>query len=298
MLDDLAFFVAIVEAGSLSAAAQQAGMPASTLTRRLQKLERSLGCRLLHRSARRMLPIAEGWQYYEQCRPLVQALLQTTARLDDTLNQAAGVLRVLAPVNLANGLLAPAWTGFLERYPAIRLELQLSNRTEDLVGSHGDLAIRTGVQNDSSLNQRKLGAIAARLVAAPAYLARRGLPEQPEQLALHDLLVAEPLAFWSLRHRSGTGQFKFSPTARVRVNDLQLAVNAALSGLGILFCPLNLCHAELARGELVEVLPDWQAPSRDIYAIWPQRRFVPARVRALIEYLVEFAAGEPLFVTG
>ena len=127
MLDDLALFIAIVEAGSLNAAAEKEGLPTATVTRRLQKLEAGLGYRLLHRSARRTMLTAEGTQYYEQCRPLVQALRQATLRLDATLGAIEGSIRVLAPVNFASEILAPAWASFLEQYPRVQLELELSN---------------------------------------------------------------------------------------------------------------------------------------------------------------------------
>ena len=149
MLDELALFVSIVETGSLRAAAEKASVPPPTLTRRLQKLEQHLGCRLLHRSARRMTPTREGWQYYEQCRSLVHSLQQATERLDVTLNQVSGFIRILAPADLANENLAPAWMSFLAQYPEIRLELELSNYTQDLIGSGADVAIRVGTQPDS-----------------------------------------------------------------------------------------------------------------------------------------------------
>ena len=128
MLDDLALFVTIVEEGSLNAAALRENLPPATVTRRLQKLESELGYRLLNRSARRLQPTAEGWQYYERCRPLVRALRQATQQLDASLSDISGTIRVLAPVNFASGLLTPAWASFMHQYPDIRLELELSNR--------------------------------------------------------------------------------------------------------------------------------------------------------------------------
>ena len=144
MLDDLALFVAIVEAGSLHAAAVKEDLPAATVTRRLQKLESQLGYRLLNRSARRLQPTAEGWQYYEQCRPLVHALRQATQQLDASLSAVSGSIRVLAPVNFASGLLTPAWVSFMRQYPDIRLELELSNLRRDPHG-HAQLRRRRAV---------------------------------------------------------------------------------------------------------------------------------------------------------
>lgn len=294
MLDELALFVSIVETGSLRLAAEKASIPAPTLTRRLQKLERHLGCRLLHRSARRMTPTREGWQYYEQCRPLVHSLLQATAKLDVTLHQVSGLIRVLAPADLANDNLAPAWMSFLARYPEIQLELELSNYTQDLIGSGADVAIRVGAQPDSLLNMRRLGqSKEVLLVASPDYLAKYGMPESIDELKLRDLVISKPLSTWAMRHRQSGETRSWQPQGKFCVNGIYLALQAAQAGLGILFCPVSLCHKQLQRGELTQVLPEWQGSSRAIYAVWSQQRYVPARVRALIDHLAEFCQHNP-----
>ncbi|ELI8046684.1 LysR family transcriptional regulator [Yersinia enterocolitica] len=298
MLDELALFVSIVEMGSLRAAAEKAAIPPSTLTRRLQKLEQHLGCRLLHRSARRMTPTSEGWQCYEQCRPLVHSLQQATAKLDITLHQVSGLIRVLAPADLANDNLAPAWMSFLTRYPQVQLELELNNYTQDLIGSGADVAIRVGAQPDSLLNMRKLGqSKEIVLVASPNYLAKHGTPESLDELRLCDLVVSAPLSTWALQHRQSGETVRWQPQGKFCVNGVYLALQAAQAGLGILFCPISLCHNSLRRGELIQVLPEWQGASREIYAVWSQQRYVPARVRALIEHLADFCQQDPLLIT-
>lgn len=294
MLDDLALFVTIVEEGSLNAAAVREHLPPATVTRRLQKLEGELGYRLLNRSARRLQPTAEGWQYYERCRPLVQALRQATAQLDASLSDISGTIRVLAPVNFASGLLTPAWASFLHQYPDIKLELELSNRLQDLVASGADLAIRVGSLDDSSLMQRRLGSASLVMVAAPSYLARAGVPADPGQLDQHQLIVAEPLRTWRLRRPGAGAEVVFQPQARIRVNEMRLAVEMAHAGLGILLCPLLQSRIEVADGSLVRVLPDWMPQPRHVYAVWTQRRYLPARVRVLLEHLADFAAASPL----
>jgi len=294
MLDDLALFVTIVEEGSLNAAAVRENLPPATVTRRLQKLEGELGYRLLNRSARRLQPTAEGWQYYERCRPLVRALRQATAQLDASLSDISGTIRVLAPVNFASGLLTPAWSSFLHRYPDIKLELELSNRLQDLVASGADLAIRVGSLDDSSLMQRRLGSASLVMVAAPSYLAQAGVPTDPGQLDQHQLIVAEPLRTWRLRRPGDGAEVVFQPQARIRVNEMRLAVEMAHAGLGILLCPLLQSRIEVADGSLVRVLPDWMPQPRHVYAVWTQRRYLPARVRVLLEHLADFAAASPL----
>jgi LysR family transcriptional regulator AphB len=294
MLDDLALFIAIVEAGSLNAAAEKEGLPTATVTRRLQKLEASLGYRLLHRSARRTQPTAEGMQYYEQCRPLVQALRQATLRLDATLGAIEGTIRVLAPVNFASEILAPAWAGFLEQHPKVQLELELSNQVQDLVGSGADLAIRIGALADSTLTQRKLCDVRLALVAAPAYLARHGTPQSAAELAAHATIATLPLREWQLQDPASGATTVLHPEPRVRVNEVRLAVMMAEAGLGIALAPELQCHAGLQAGTLVRLLPGWMQRQRSVYAVWSQQRYLPARVRALLEHLAAFTAGHPL----
>ncbi|PVZ89101.1 LysR family transcriptional regulator [Serratia sp. S1B] len=295
MLDDLLLFVQIVDAGSLNKAAHQLKLPPSTLTRHLQKLEARLGCRLLHRSARNLVLTPEGWLYYEQCRPLIQSLQQTTERLDETINQVSGIVRVLAPVNLANGILAPAWSSFIQQYPDVRLALKLSNDVEDIFGLKADLAIRVGELPDSQLNMRRLGTIGKMLlVASPAYLAAKPAIEKPADLLAHDLLVSDPLLIWNLHHHASGESFRLVPQARFSVNEFSLSLQMAGAGAGILFSPLTLCYDYLQQGRLVQVLPEWTSKPRQISMVWPQQRHIPARMRVLIEHLADYAAKEPL----
>ena len=296
MLDDMALFARIVEHGSLSAAARHAGMPPATVTRRLQQLEQALGCQLLHRSARRLLPTPEGLAYYERCRPLLAALQQAMQALDAELTRIEGRVRVLAPINLAQGVLRPVWSRFLQRHPDVQLDLRISNLREDVFAAGADLAIRVGEQPDSALTRRGLGQVATGLVAAPAYLARQPAIVHPDDLLQHAWIVAEPLTHYTLTHPASGEHVQLRPPQPVRssVNDLTLAVDLAAQGHGVLFCPLSLCDAELRHGTLQRVLSDWHTPIRPVGVVWPQQRHLPARVRALVDLLVEFAAGEPL----
>ncbi|MBO9353060.1 LysR family transcriptional regulator [Bordetella petrii] len=293
MFDDLALFVAIVDDGSLQAAARRLQLPAATLTRRLQKLEARLGCQLLLRSARSLKPTPEGRLYYEQCRPLLVALQQTTATLDSDLNQIQGTLRVLAPVNLARSVLAPAWTSFLAAWPDIRLELILDNRNEDLWHHGADLAVRVGPQHDPKLRQRRLGGFRLDVVAAPSYLAAHGEPRHPHDLEHHALLVSEPLGTWQFTAPDGGQRIELRPPGRCRVNELELMVGMAEAGLGIMYCPHTLSAAGLESGRLRRILAGWHTPRRMLYAVWPQQQ-LPRKVRALLEHLSDFAAATPL----
>ena len=295
MYDDLTLFISIVENGSLSAAAKKLGVPAPTLTRRLQHLEQALGCRLLHRNARNLTPTAEGLQYYEQCRPILNALAQATESLDTSLRKTVGCIRVLAPNNLATGILRDFWADFLTHYPDIQLELILSPELENLLNQRADVAIRVGQQPDSLLKHKKIGEIPTLLVASPEYLNRRGQPQHPNDLTTHDLLLAQPLHQWTLKHGE-TKERCIVPIAkvpRVRTNDIQLIADMAAAGLGINYCPLSQAHQGLATGQLVHVLPQWSGAPRPVYVVWPQQHYLPARVQAFMTHLSLFAQDHP-----
>ena len=296
MLDDLALFVAIVECGSLSAAARRADMPPATLTRRLQQLEQRLGCQLLHRSARRLQPTPEGLAYFERCGPLLQALQQATENLETSQSKVEGRVRVLAPINLAKGMLLPVWGAFLSRYPNVQLEMRLSNLREDVMEHGADLAIRVGALQDSSMVSRRMGSTAIGLLAAPAYLAQSAPIACPQDLLGHRWVVADPLRSLELNHTETGETYRqplYGPGLRGMVNDVMMAAELACSGQGLLYGPLWVCAAQLQSGALVPVLPQWRAKAHDIALVWPQQHQLPARVRALIDMLVDFSSSNP-----
>ncbi|MBV1774560.1 LysR family transcriptional regulator [Burkholderiaceae bacterium DAT-1] len=289
MLDDLALFVHIVDAGSLRAAAVKLDIPSATVTRRLQALEVRLQTQLLHRSARRLVPTQAGRQYYEACRDLVTRLEQVAGDLEGNLNALAGEICVLAPVNLANGPFKRYWASFMAEYPDIRLNLQLSNHREDVLDAGADLAIRVGPLADSSFGQRRLASMPVRLVASPDYLARFGTPATPAELMNHRLIVADPLRTWHFQHPSGENAEIHVEHPVFVANEMQVAIALAEAGQGLLYIPQTQLKDSFAGNRLVVVLPDWDAGRRTVYAVWPHGRALPARVRRLIEHLVRCA---------
>lgn len=179
-------------------------------------------------------------------------------------------------------------------HPEVSLEFHLSNAVQDLVGSGADLAIRIGEQADSLLTQRRIGEVGVHLVAAPGYLARRGVPADAHALAAHDAIVATPLRQWFLRDPATGAETVLRPTPRLRADEMRLAVDAACAGLGVLLCPTTLTRDPIARGALVPVLDAWTPQRRPVFAVWSQQRYLPARVRALVDHLEAFLAADPL----
>jgi LysR family transcriptional regulator AphB len=283
MLDDLSLFISIVRAGSLNMASEQQNIPAATLTRRLKKLEESLGCKLLHRNSRGIQLTQEGQRYYERCQPLLSALLQNTHEIKEETTKAKGRIKILAPMNLAIFPLQEFWNTFLKRYPEIELELQLDNVLDDLMTQGADLALRVGKMPNSVYIQKRLASIKTCIVASQDYLNQHDI-QTPEDLAQQDWLLAYPLEQLELRYQQQNYQFKIQ-TSRLKVNEISLCVSLAEHGLGLCYVPFTQCEDALKAGRLKQVLPEWQLPIRDVYAVWHAQKVMPARVKVIIEEL-------------
>jgi LysR family transcriptional regulator AphB len=300
MLDDLSLFVAVIDHGSFARAAAARGMPAATLSRRIKVLEETLGVQLLHRNAHGLTATDSGQRYYERCCPLLTELTQITDRLDDELHAMRGPIRVLAPVNMANTWLRAAWLRMMERFPEVRLDLHLSNRNQDLMGQPFDLAVRAGPQSDSSFVCRRIARIRTVTVATPRYLQQHGTPDHPDHLTAHRLLVASPITRWMFRPLGDDGEPKDVPAIELEVSgalavdEWSLVTSACLADQGILLVPLAQVYEPLQRGDLVSALPGWRSQDREAYLVWPNREFVPARVRVLIETIAEVTGEEAL----
>nr|WP_161556089.1 LysR family transcriptional regulator [Mangrovicoccus ximenensis] len=203
MLDDIALFVAIAETGGLSGAARRLRIPPATVTRRLQKLEERLGCRLVHRSARRFSLTGEGEAYLRRLGPLMAQLDHELRALSADLTQMRGPLRVMAPTNLSLHALRPMWSAFVADYPEVELELRLSNRLENLQESGADIALRVGPQPDSGMTRKRLGLARTIVTGAPGYLERHGTPQSPGDLERHRIIGTAAAPRWLLRPLDG-----------------------------------------------------------------------------------------------
>ncbi len=286
MLDDLKLFIAIVQAGSLNKAAAQSNISTATLTRRLQKLENHLDCRLLHRSPRGIRLTVEGETYLEHCQPLLTNLQQTLQDIHSDMTEPSGLVRVLAPTNLALMVLSDFWRDFLLRYPLIQLDLHLDNRNEDLLQQGADLALRVGEQRRSNYMQRHLAKVAMGIFASADYLARQPKITKPADLYTQEWLIARPLSCFTLTKGDEQVEIRLQ-THKIQVNEISLCVQLASQGLGLCYVP-RLYAPEVAKGKLHPVLPDWQPPIRNIYAVWQAQKRLPARVRVLVDELLVF----------
>lgn len=286
--NDLVLFARVADEGSFSRAAERLGLPKSTVSRRLAALEAHLGERLLLRTTRRLTVTDFGRDVLRHARHVAEDVDAAESLAQNRQVEPSGRLRVTMPNDLANLVLGPFLASFSQRYRRINLEVDLSARFVDLVAENFDVAIRMGpLRDDATLAARKVATFSGSLYAAPAYVARRGMPPEPEALMEHDTLRvlgrggdAMP---WSLRRDASS--WDGSPPSRAVANSPELLLRMARDGAGIAIVNDHFALPYLERGELVEVLPDWHTPPVDAWAVFPGRRLMPARTRVFLDDL-------------
>jgi LysR family transcriptional regulator, transcriptional activator for dmlA len=289
---DLSFFVLLVRRGSLAAAAQELGITPSTASRRLAALEQRLGVRLLHRTTRRINLTPEGETY------LVEGtrVLEDLAALEETVAgrgaRPQGLLRVSASLGFGRQQVAPLLGRFADAYPEVEVQLHLSDRPGHPVDEAFDLQVRVGELPDARLTARKLAHNRRVLCAAPAYLARAGVPRSPRDLARHACLFLregdEVFGTWHLTQ--GGQQEAVKVRGPLSTNDGASALAWALEGRGIVMRSQWDAAEALRQGRLLPVLPEWSLPPADIWLVFPTRHHLAAKTRALVEFLVDVMA--------
>lgn len=294
--NDLLLFARIVEAGSFSMAAQRLDLPKSTVSRRIALLESRLGERLLQRTTRRLVLTEFGASLVEHARKVAEEVEAASALAQHRQAAPSGKLRVSMPHDFANFGMNPLIARFMERYPAVSLELDLSPRRVDLVAENFDVAIRMGdLPEDSTLNARRVVINRLNLYAAPSYLARRGIPEHPDDLLEHDLLCILSRnggpAPWTLQR--GKVRWERTLPARLTANSPEMLARVASSGAGIAASSELFAEPFVATGELVRVLPEWEMPEDSGWAVFPGRRLMPAKLRVFLDMMEEaFCQGQ------
>jgi DNA-binding transcriptional LysR family regulator len=290
---DLLLFARIVECGSFSLAAERVQLPKSTVSRRISLLEAHLGERLLQRTTRKLMLTEFGSSLLEHARRVADETEAAAALAQHRQGAPSGLLRVSMPADFANVAMSAVLAAFLDRYPAISLELDLSPRRVDLVAENYDLAIRMGdLPDDATLAARRIDVSSLALYASPRYTGVRGLPEHPDDLFRHDLLSLPPrvngLIRWSLTR--GKVEWERELPVRVLANSPELLVRMASTGIGIGASTEAIARPYLQKGELVRVLPEWSFPQVTAWAVFPGRRLMPAKTRVFI-YALEAALG-------
>jgi DNA-binding transcriptional LysR family regulator len=280
----LAAFVRTVDTGSFSEAARAIGSTPSAVSKSVARLEQRLGVRLLQRSTRTLGLTAEGAAYYERVAPLLRAIDDAEDVVQQA-SRASGLLRVTASLDLGRTLIAK-WVGlFIERHPDVKVELRLTERNVDLVREGYDLAIRMRTLPDTELVSRKLADLRTLLAASPDYLARRGVPRQPEDLHLHAclryLLSGRPFPF------AFSDGSSIIPDGPFDCDDGGAIREAVLGGVGIGYFLYFTVAEALATQRLIQVLPHLACPTMPVYVVHAYGRQLPLRARLFIDFLVE-----------
>lgn len=294
--EDIQAFMRVVEAGSISAAAERLGVAKSAVSRRLSELESRLGAQLLRRTTRRLNLTDTGRGFYDRCQRILADLEEAEAAVSQAHGTLQGRLRVAVPLSFGLCHLGPAITEFMQRHPHVQFDLDFNDRQVDLLAEDIDVAIRISRQlEDSSLIARRLWTSRAVLCASPAYLREHGTPATPAELAAHQGLVygnAPDPTLWILRDDEGR-EHRVRVQERLRSNNGDFLCQAAIAGEGIVLSPSFIVHDALRRGELVPLLPGYAFSELHAYALYPPTRHLSQRVRAFVDFLVERYAGVP-----
>lgn len=287
-LNRAATFLRVVEAGGFTAAATALGLPTSSVSRSVARLEQDLGVVLLERTTRHVALTEVGRAYFERVREALAGLDEATAAALDAAREPHGVVRIAVPPDFAPAM-APVIARFLRAYPKIRVELAASARAAALVGEHADLGIAVGRLPDSSLVSRRIGEAVHQLHAAPGYLEARGRPRSLADLARHDaILLRSELDRWELTGPRGVEDVPVAPI--VTADHLGFVVEATLAGLGVALLPSFIVAAHVEAGTLVQVLPRFSTVVH-LQLVTHASRRLPYRVALLRDFLVANMSG-------
>jgi len=287
-LEEMQSFVRVVEAGSISKAAEQLGIAKSGVSRRLADLEARLGVRLLNRTTRRSSLTEAGESYYRGAVKLLADVSELDAATADTDALLKGTLRLAVPLSFGLGHLAPAIDEFLKAHPGLTINVDFSDRQVDLVGQGADLAIRIADLRDSSLQARRICPVRILLCASPAYLERHGLPAVPGDLKNHRVLHYDLGGGPVLKLQDGQGaEYAVQIKPAMVANNGDFLRDMAMAGHGIILTPSFIAWQSIAAGDLVSIMPDYCPQQRSAYAVYPKTRYLSRRARLFIDFLVE-----------
>lgn len=281
--NEAAVFVKVVQAGGFSAAARLLGLPVSTVSTRVARLEKRLGMTLLQRTTRRLHLTDAGNLYFQHALTALAYLLDAEAAVTESAGEPHGLLRVTAPADLGDHILARIVRAMRQHCPKVHLDLVLMNRFVDLVAEGVDVAIRTGNLKDSTLIAKNVGIARWIPFASPAYLASAPPLNSPQALRRHCCLQFAPLGKedWTLNNSRGSVTIPLS--GQVVINDVGVIRSMALEGEGVALLPRYLCRRDCETGQLVRVLPDWHAKADPIHIVYPRQRFMPPKLRAFVD---------------
>jgi DNA-binding transcriptional LysR family regulator len=286
-LNQLVIFAKVVETRSFTAAGRSLGLPKSTVSRKVAQLEERLGVQLLQRTTRKLSLTEVGAAFYERCARISTEIDEAEQAVMHMHGDPRGLLRLTAPPEFATAFLSDVISEYLVAYPEVDIQLELTERTVDMLEEGFDLSIRLGRVSDSTLISRELGPIQRYLVGSPKYLERRGVPEHPADLEDHDLVVlGNPRRSQTMELRGLDGELvTIAARPRLVVNSMGMLREAVLAGVGVGLLPAFKCAEDLEQSRLRAVLHDWTRTDAAIHAIYPTSRHLSAKVRIFLDYV-------------
>jgi len=297
--DEIQAFVQIVEAGSITMAAEHLGLGKSAVSKRLAELEERLGVELFHRTTRRLNLTDSGTGFYQRSKQILDDLIEAENSVSQAHQELRGELKIAAPLSFGVMHLGPAINEFSKQHPAIQFDIDFNDRQVDLLQEGFDLGIRIAELDDSSLMARKIAPVSLVVCASPEYLDKYGEPQSPDDLAQHNCLSYRYLA--NAHQWTFIGRDKKSHSVKIKsqiqANNGDYLRQAAIEGLGIVRQPTFIAYQSILKGELIPILQDYSNPGLNAYAIYPPTRHLSQRVRRFIDALVERFSGTPYWDT-
>ncbi|MBW9056305.1 LysR family transcriptional regulator [Rhizobium mesosinicum] len=297
-LSAMRVFIRVVETGNFTRAADMLAMPKATVTNLIQGLEAHLRTKLLNRTTRRVMVTTDGALYYERAAQIISELEELDGSLSNSQSLPTGRLRVEMAGAFADSILVPALCDFYQRYPDIRIDLGVGDRTVDYLAENVDCALRAGTPADQSLIARRVSEIEMITCAAPLYVEKFGLPQRPEELETEHYSVsyfrAQNNRTVPFEFRKGNEVVEVNPRYILSVNDSRTYMTAALAGLGLAQIPVFMAREPIAKGELVQTLTEWTRESLPLYVVYPPNRHLSNKVRVFVDWLVKLLADAKL----
>jgi len=289
MIDELralAVFAKTVETGSFRRAAAELKLSPSVVSHHVSRLEERLGCSLLYRSTRKLSLTDQGQRLYQQAAQMVAAAEQGLELFSSGATQPVGRLRLSLPALLANSPVVGWLAEFREQYPGVEVEASFTDRKQDLIAEGIDLAIRIGELQDSSLRQRRLWRMTRTLVASPVLAAKFNMPDQPDDLAAWPWIGISIRPDYKLFLRDGREE-KVEYQPQLSVDNIEVATRLSVAGAGLATPPDFMAAPFISRGELVELLPQWQVEPLDVFALWPEHLSAHSLSALFVRFLLE-----------
>ena len=288
-LNDMMVFLAVVETGSFTLAADRLGIPKANVSRKVSRLEQRLDVTLLERSTRSQHLTEAGSRYLIHCKRVHEELDLASACVSELLHSYKGDLKIGASVSMGQQILRPALASFMHQFPELNVHLNLVNRRVNFIQEGFDVVIRIGQLSDSMLIGKKLGIVKRKLFASPAYLTGQGKPNTITQLVDHQLLIMNPTSNdLKLNLVSSTDEdFTINCKPRLLVDDFAVLKQSLIDGVGIAVLPTYMCRDEVSSNQLVNILPNWGMEDVDVFALYPRNRAKIPKVKSFLNFVDE-----------